>query len=71
MLNHFRTFYQNEDGVVSVEAVLWMAGLFGLAVTVGNKIVVPLVANAHAQAALNQESLDLIKAAMATCGTAL
>jgi hypothetical protein len=71
MLNHLRTFYHNEDGVVSVEAVLWMSGLFGLAVTIGNQIVVPLVANAQTQAALNQESLDLIQAAVATCGTAL
>jgi hypothetical protein len=48
-----------------------MSGLFGLAVTIGNQIVVPLVANAQTQAALNQESLDLIQAAVATCGTAL
>ncbi|MCB9892738.1 MAG: hypothetical protein H6833_13880 [Planctomycetes bacterium] len=67
-----RAFVHDEDGAVTVEAVILFTGFVGIASAVSNQIVVPLVENAQAQAALNEESLRLIEQAMATCsGTAL
>lgn len=62
-----RAFRRDEDGSVSVEAVIWISGLVGMGTMIGQKVVEPLVAQAHAQAALNQQSLDLINAAMSVC----
>lgn len=62
-----RAFRRDEDGSVSVEAVIWISGLVGMGTMIGQNVVEPLVAQAHAQAALNQQSLDLINAAMSVC----
>ena len=61
------TFLADESGAITVEAVIWISGLVGLGTMVGQKIVAPLIEQAHAQAVLNQESLDLINSAMAVC----
>lgn len=67
-----RAFRRDEDGAVTVEAVILFAGFMGIATTISNQIVVPLVQNAHAQAQLNTESIAIIEQALATCsGTAL
>ncbi len=61
------TFLADESGAITVEAIIWITGLVGLGTMIGQKIVAPLIEQAHAQAALNQQSLDLINAAMAAC----
>lgn len=66
-LRFLSTFLADENGAITVEAVIWISGLVGLGTMVGQKIVAPPIEQAHAQAALNQQSLDLINAAMAVC----
>jgi len=53
--------------MVTVESVLWMTFLLGLSIMVGEKVVDPLVVNAHQQAQLNEQSVQLIHDAMAAC----
>lgn len=62
-----KRFLVDEDGAVTVEMVLWMAFLVPAATLLGQEIVVPLIENAQAQAALNADSLALIEAAMSVC----
>lgn len=44
-----------------------MTFLLGLSIMVGQKVVDPLVVNAHVQAQLNEQSAQLIHDAMAAC----
>lgn len=60
-------FLRDESGLVTVEAVLWMSFLFGMAAMVGQTIVGPLVTNANAQAQMNSASVQIIQDALATC----
>ncbi|MDV7271942.1 hypothetical protein RYZ20_13660 [Thioclava sp. A2] len=41
-----RAFRRDEDGSVSVEAVIWISGLVGMGTMIGQKVVEPLVAHA-------------------------
>jgi Flp pilus assembly pilin Flp len=67
MINTLRAFVRDQNGSISVEAVIWMSGLVGIGTMVGQKIVQPLIDNAQAQAALNADSLALIQQALAVC----
>ena len=66
-IGNFRAFRRDEDGSVSVEAVIWISGLVGMGTIIGQKVVEPLVAQAHAQAALNADSIAIIERALSTC----
>ncbi len=66
-MNALLHFIRDESGSVSVEACIWFAGLVGLGSMVGNRIVVPLIERGREQAALNQETIDLIQQAAVVC----
>lgn len=68
MIRTLRAFRRDERGTVSVEMVLWMSFLIPAATMLGQQVVTPLIQNAQAQAALNEDSLRLIEQALATCG---
>ncbi len=67
-LRHLPTFLRDEAGTATIELVLWMSFLIPAAIALGQQIVVPLIENAHKQAALNADSLAIIETALATCG---
>lgn len=68
LINTLRAFARDEAGTVSVEMVLWMSFLIPAATVFGQQVVTPLIENAQAQAALNEDSLRLIQQAMSVCG---